>query len=328
MDSVICPRLPVGVYYADKKEDAEEAQELISLFRRQAFRVHDLGRFRDPERVEDADVVLVLCTPDLNSCGNLSRLAQDPLFLRALESKTCLRAVLHGSLEESSPAWLSGPIMDCRPTGSYRHPGIRYAEIPIGHYLRRLELSKLKSAFPGDGTKVLCMDYISVYRRSKQERYILDQRTDEVFVRVFLAIGEKNPVWCYPEWIVYEDPDFFLPDSRGMMTLKMARVGKRDLQRTSRNFGAYYLEKPVDVRIPEDVLYRNDRAEWARISISKLKQVAGAGRDYQETDLSALYTMDMELDPVFDRDEMTRDELVQSDQMAMMEAVNRWMKTL
>ena len=312
MSEKIYPRFSIGVFH--EKENVEFAgivRECVSRLRSQGFRI---SAVQSPFKAGQYDAFVVFCTPGLKN---------NPVwpFIRgSLNSKPCLSVLLQGDEAHSVPGWADRELLDCRESN-------RHMEVPVGAALRRIEFNALASSVTGTEKVNVCPDCISVFRRSGMGRFILSGRQDETFARVLLALGrELTGITPLPEWIVYEDPDDFFPDDTGVVSISLAKVGDRVMDRSDPYFGAYHLDEPIRFRVPERLLY-GDRKELAGIASGLLKDPENPDVRYSEADPDDLYLMDMDMNtPVPDGEEIKSSRQIWADTGTMEKQFRGWLE--
>lgn len=327
--STVYPHFSIGFIYAEEDvETSSMIQNCCYQLRSQGFRIHDFGIFgcldNYLEWIEDSDVIVVFCTPDMKRYGDQLFITERPSVPEKLKSKISIPVLLYGDEKSSIPDWAEGTVLDVRK-GQQSEFDMHHMEVPLGNALRRIEFKMLDAMVTEEERRNVCLDCVSVKRRKKQQRFILYNMRGECFVRVLLALGRSlviiNP---FPEWLIYEDPVFFAPNKHGEVTLQMAHVGDRDLNPSSKNYGAYYLDKPIKFKVPERLLYY-DHSELVRIATNLLQTPDNSDCSYQEAALDDLYLMDMELDvPIPDEETIKRINDIWTDQEAMERAINLW----
>lgn len=330
MAPLICPEFRVSALYAEEESDiSEKIRHCVSMLRSQGFRIHVFDKTETRESclkwVVCSDVILIFCTPNLRQFGNRLLPADDPALREKLKNRNCVPVLIQDDWERSLPDWMKGTPPELQMNMRLLDPALRYMEVPLGSMLRQLELDKLKGIISKNGNRQLCPDCISIYRRRNLNRFILYHDQEQTFVRILFALGCKEVTVLppRPEWIVYEDPDCFLPDSSGQVTVKLARIGTRDLNRSSRNYGAWHLEKPFSITVPEVLLYQ-DHPQLIGIAVKQLQDSFGPEMIYQEADPDDLHMMDMDLlIPVPDQDTINSINFVENDMESMKEAVDR-----
>ncbi len=327
MISGIYPGFSAGILYAEEDETTLSGiRKWIQNLRKQGFRIHDFGvpesRIHCLDRADDADLFLIVCTPHMKACDILCS-PEIPGIAEKLQARPCISVLIHGTPENAVPGWADAYVMDCRPGSRESGYDLHHMEIPLGKVLRRYELEKL-AAIPEEDRTRICMDCISVFRSKKMGRFLFHGKTDEESVRVLCALGKKTPpqIPASPEYIVFEDPTSFLPDSNGNVTVRIARVENRDLNPESAAFGAFHLGEAGSFQIPEKLFYQ-DRAELVRIASSVLQQLTGSDHGYIEADPEDLHMTDMELwPPLPSEEEIGRNNALYEDMHAMERAVS------
>ena len=329
MDARIYPRFSAGILYAEEDEATlNEIQKCVRNLRKQGFQIHDFGllgsRMNCIDRTEDADLFLIICTPDMKAYGDLMFITEIPGVLEKMQTKPCIPVLLQGTAENAVPDWANAPVIDCRPGNQETGYDLHHMDIPLGMKLRHYEFEKLACNIPEEDRSRIYMDCISVFRSKKLDRFIFHNRTDEEYVRILCALGKKTPplIPAFTDYIVFKDPYNFQPDSNKDVAVKIARVENRDLNPESATFGAYHLSKATSFRIPEKLLYE-DHPELVQIAASVLQQLTGSDDNYAEADPEELHMMDMEYwPPLPSEEESDRDNTLRADMHAMELAVN------
>ena len=312
MSEKIYPRFSVGVFH--EKENAEFAgivRECVSRLRSQGFRI---SAIQSPFKAGQYDAFVAFWTPGLKNNPAW------PFIQESLDSKPCLSVLLQGDEAHSVPRGADRELLDRRENN-------RHMEVPVGAALRRIEFNALASSVSESEKANVCPDCISVFRRSGMGRFILSGQQDETFARVLLALGrELTGITPLPEWIVYEDPDDFFPDDNGEVSVSLAKVGERVMDRTNPYFGAYHLDEPIRFRVPERLLY-GDRKELAGIASGLLKDPENPDIRYSEANPDDLYLMDMDINtPVPDEEEIKSSQQIWADTGTMEKQFRGWLE--
>ncbi len=294
-------RFRAGLIYAKEEGKKKQAiEQCIQNLRSQGFQIHDFGNLEHGENclelIRDSDVMLLFCSPKLKACADAKKILEDDIVRQNIMLKYCILAIIDGNEKNAVPAWIDAQMAEQtnHPVCLHGNWNTDNMDILLGDILRKEEADKLRMQVGDKSRRRICLHGLSIKRRKDMDRFILDGRTRYDYVRVLLTLGKcSDPDMNYPEWILYEDPNHFLPDRNGNITVKLARIGKREMSPVSGCLGAYYLGVPADIQIPEDLMYEGKK-ELLRHVLTLLKKPAENSQYYQ-ADRNDLYEQDMEL---------------------------------